>query len=62
MTLVKAIQNAGYFTDYAKRSKVRITRQDGKTFTVNFDRANEDPRYDEPIYPGDSITVPKKSI
>ena len=60
MTIVKAIQNAGYFTDYAKRTKVRITRQDGKTFTVDYDKAIVDPSRDVPIYPGDSITVPKK--
>lgn len=61
MTLVKAIQNAGGFTDYAKSSKVRITRQDGKTFTVNYDKAIVNPSLDVPIYPDDSINVPRKS-
>ena len=60
MTVVKAIQNAGGFTDYAKSSKVRVTRQDGKTFTVNYDKAIVDPKLDVPIYPDDSINVPRK--
>lgn len=60
MTVVKAIQNAGGFTEYSKSTKVRITRQDGKTFTVNYDKALEDPAFDVPIYPDDSINVPKR--
>ena len=60
MTIVKAIQNAGGFTDYAKSSKVRVTRADGKTFTVNYDKAIVNPELDVPIYPDDSINVPRK--
>lgn len=59
MTVVKAIQNAGGFTDYAKTTKVRITRSDGKTFTVNYDKAIVNPPLDVPIYPDDSINVPR---
>jgi len=60
MTIVKAIQNCGYFTDYAKRSKVRITRQNGKSYTVDYDKALLNPELDIPVYPGASINVPRK--
>jgi polysaccharide export outer membrane protein len=62
MTLVKAIQTAGGFTDFAKRSKVRVTRLNGKTLIVNYDKALEKPELDVPIYPGDTITVPRKMV
>ena len=60
MTAVKAIQNAGGLTDYANHKKVRITRQSGKQLTVNYDKALENPALDIPVYPDDSINVPKK--
>jgi len=62
MTIVKAIQTAGYFTDFAKTSKVRLTRQDGRTFTVNYDKALENPTLDVPVYPGDTINVPRRTF
>jgi len=62
MTVVKAIQNAGGFTEWARTSRVRVTRQDGKTFTVNYDKALENSKFDAPIYPDDSINVPRRPI
>jgi polysaccharide export outer membrane protein len=60
MTLIKAIQTAGYFSEFAKRTKIRVTRQDGQKFVVNYDAALIDSSRDLPIYPGDSIDVPRK--
>lgn len=60
MNVAKAIQKAGYFTEFAKRSKIRVTRQEGKTFTVNYDKIIEHPEKDVPVLPNDTITVPKK--
>ena len=61
MTLVKAIQTAGGFNeDYAKTTKVRVTRLNGKTFIVNCDKATVNSEFDVPIYPGDTINVPKR--
>lgn len=61
MTLVKAIQTAGGFNeDWAKTTKVRVTRLNGKTFIVNYDKAIANHELDVPIYPGDSINVPKR--
>ena len=62
MTLVKAIQTAGGFTDFAKRSKVRLTRVNGKTVIMNYDKILEKPELDVPVEPGDSINVPRRGL
>jgi len=60
MTVTKAIGSCGDFTDFANRKKVKLTRVDGHTQTVNCKEAINDPRLDLPIYPGDKIHVPRK--
>jgi polysaccharide export outer membrane protein len=61
MTIVKAIAAAGGFTDFAKETKVRLTR--GKhTEIINVKKAIRDPRYDVPVYPGDNIVVPRRIL
>jgi polysaccharide biosynthesis/export protein len=62
MTVLKAIQAAADFTDFAKRSKVRVTRANGRTETVNCSKAAKDSKYDRPVYPGDRIDVPRRVI
>lgn len=59
MTLAKAISVAGGFTDFAKKTKVRVTRG-RQSEIVNGDKAIYDPSYDIPIYPGDKIYVPRR--
>lgn len=58
MTIVKAIADAGGFTDFAKRSKVRLARGN-HTQIINVDKAIKDPRYDVPVFPEDKIYVPR---
>ena len=63
MTLLRAIQAAGDFNDFANRKNVQITRADGRTEIVNCVKAKKEPnKYDLPIYPGDSITVRRRYI
>jgi hypothetical protein len=50
---------AGDFNDFANRKKVTVTRVDGRQFTVNCVKAQRDPKLDLPIYPGDTINVPR---
>lgn len=57
--IVKAITAGGGFTDFAKKTKVRLTR-DGRTQTINWVKAVEDSRYNVPVYPGDQIVVPRR--
>jgi len=55
-TLMKAINTAGGFTDYANRGKVQLAR--GKELqTFDCDELQRNPAKDVPIRPGDTITV-----
>ena len=60
MTVCKAIASAGGFTDFANRKRITVTRGNGKKERVNWFKAQEDASKDLPIYPGDSIHVPRK--
>ena len=58
ITVTKAIQSAGDFTDFAAKTRVELTRADGRKVTVNCNKAAKDPSLDPPVYPGDKINVP----
>jgi polysaccharide biosynthesis/export protein VpsN len=60
MTVTKAIQAAGDFTDFANRRKVEITRKDGTRIVVDCRRALRRAEEDLPVYPGDKIHVPQR--
>ena len=60
MDIIKAIQASGDFTDFAKKTKVRLIRN-GHTQTINYVKAVQDPEnYHVLIYPGDKIIVPRR--
>lgn len=61
-TVTKAIQSAGDFTDFAKKTKVQVIRADGTSLRVNFNKAIDEPRLDPPIYPGDKLHVPRRIL
>lgn len=57
LTILKAIDMAGGFTEFANRRTVTVIRS-GKTIKVNCKKALDNPeKYDIPIYPGDKIQV-----
>lgn len=58
VTLLKAINTAQSFTDYANRRKVEVTRGKQK-LTVDCEEARSSPTKDISILPGDSIWVPR---
>lgn len=63
MTLTRAINAAGGFTDFAERTSVRVTRATTKQqIIVNVKKALKNPALDLPIYPGDVIEVPRRII
>lgn len=62
MTVTKALAVAGGVTDFAKRTKVQLTRVNGQRITVNYDKALRKPELDPPVYPGDRIYVPRRVI
>lgn len=58
ITLLKAINTASGFTDYANRGKVQLIR--GKTTeTYDCEDLQRHPAKDVPIRPGDTVTVPR---
>jgi len=59
-TVLKAIASAQGFTDFAKKKAVRLSRVDGRKFTVNCVKAREDSSLDLEVYPGDRVFVPRK--
>lgn len=60
ITVMKAIQSAGYFTDFANRKKVKLTRADGKkTYTIDCKKVLRDASKDIEVYPNDTIIVPR---
>jgi protein involved in polysaccharide export with SLBB domain len=61
MTVLRAIDAGGGFTDYSKKTKVIITR--ANTRKQEFEdcvKAIRHPELDLPIYPGDQLLVKKK--
>jgi len=63
MTVLKAIQAAGDFTEFSKKTKVQVIRANGhKEKPVNCVKAIKNPKLDLPIFPGDQIIVPKRRI
>lgn len=62
MTVLRAVQSCGDFTEFANRRKVQLIRANGKIYSVNANRALKDPTLDLPVYPGDRIHVPRKIL
>ncbi len=58
-TVLRAIANAGGFTEFANRKKIELRRQNGQRFFVNYYKALKDPKLDLPVYPNDHIIVGK---
>lgn len=56
-TVLRAIANAGGFTDFANRRKIELRRQNGQRFFINYKKALNDPKLDLPVYPNDHIVV-----
>ena len=60
MDVLKAIDTAGGFTDFARKTHVRVIRANGKSEMVNAKKALEDPKLNVPIFPGDQVFVTKR--
>jgi polysaccharide export outer membrane protein len=61
-TVLKAVQSAGDFTDFASKRKVQVTRADGRSYKVDCIKAQKDSRYDMRVLPGDKIYVPRSIL
>jgi protein involved in polysaccharide export with SLBB domain len=60
ITVLKAIASANDFTDFAQKSKVVLTRADGRKFTINCKKASKNHNLDLEVLPGDDIFVPRR--
>ena len=61
LTVLGAIRSSGDFTDFARKKAVILTRADGRKFTVNCVKAQQDPALDLEVLPGDKIWVPRRN-
>jgi polysaccharide export outer membrane protein len=63
-TVSKAVIRAGGFGDFANKRKVKVTRKDGKDFTVDLKRIIEEGHTEEDVVlqPDDQIYVPQRLI
>jgi polysaccharide export outer membrane protein len=63
-TVSKAVIRAGGFGDFANKRKVKVTRKNGKDFTIDLKRVIEEGKSDEDmvLVPDDQIYVPQRLI
>jgi polysaccharide biosynthesis/export protein VpsN len=62
MTVLRAIDTVGGFTDFANRKNIELRRSNGQTFKINWNKAIKDQKLDLPVYPNDQITVHKRVL
>jgi len=60
MTVLRAIDTAGGFTDFANRKNIELTRGTGEKIAINWFKAVKDPRLDKPVYANDQVLVHKR--
>jgi protein involved in polysaccharide export with SLBB domain len=60
MSVLKGVASAGGFTDFAKKTRVKLTHANGQVITVDCLKALENPSLDLPVSPGDKIHVPRR--
>jgi len=58
MTLLSALNAAGWFTDFADQKHIRLVREN-KTTLYNMKAIRDNPALDPKILPGDKIVVPQ---
>jgi polysaccharide export outer membrane protein len=60
ITVLRSIQAAGDFTDFALRKKVQLIRANGQKHIINCVEALKKPDLDLQVFPGDTINVPRR--
>jgi polysaccharide biosynthesis/export protein len=59
-TLTKAISSAGGLTDFARKTRITVTRANGTKITVDYNKAVDKSDADIRIQPDDRIHVPRR--
>jgi protein involved in polysaccharide export with SLBB domain len=60
MTVLRAVDTVGGFTDFANRKKIELRRDNGDTHIINWEKARKNSKLDLPVYPNDHITVSRR--
>jgi polysaccharide export outer membrane protein len=59
VTVMRAVETAGGFTDFARRSSIEVRRADGRVEHVNWRKARKNSKLDLEIFPNDHVIVPR---
>jgi protein involved in polysaccharide export with SLBB domain len=62
ITVLRAIDTAGGFTDYANRNNIELRRGNGQIIKVSWKKAMKNPKLDPVVYPNDQVIVHKRVI
>ena len=60
LTVLRAIDTAGGFTDFAQRKKIELRRANGEVRIINWEKARKNPTLDVKVYPNDQIIVHRR--
>ena len=60
VTVLRAIDTAQGFTDFANKKKIELRRATGQRHVINWNKAVQDARYDLTVFPDDQIIVHRK--
>ena len=60
ITVLRAIDTAGGFTDFANRKNIELRRTGGQRFKIDWYKAMKDAKLDIPVFPNDQIIVNKR--
>ena len=62
MSVLRAIDTAGGFTDFANKKNIELRRSGGLRVRINWNDAIRDAKLDPLVYPNDQIVVHKKAF
>ena len=62
LTVLRAIDTAGGFTDFAQKKKIELRRANGEVHILNWEKARKNPKLDLKVYPNDQITVHRRVL
>ena len=62
ITVLRALDTAGGFTDFANRKNIELRRENGEIIKIDWKKAMRNPKLDPVVYPNDQIIVHKRII
>lgn len=62
ITVLRAIDSAGGFTDFANKKAIELRRANGEFHTIDYKKAKKNPKLDLQVFPNDQIIVRDRLI